>query len=306
MPLSGVAYPIARGDYRASIAGVGGGLRALSFGQRPLVHDYPPDELRPAMSGALLVPWPNRIADARYSFAGEHHELIVNEPATRTASHGLLAWHDFVPIEQTASSVVLGAVLAPQPGYPWRLRAEATYALEDDGLHQWLTVTNESGSAAPVGLGSHPYLVAGPPVDGAVAGWTLTLPADEVLLTDERSLPTRLVPVSAAAGGAYDFRAGRHIASTAVNHAFTALRRSAGGLAAARLLSDDGTGVELAWDGDWVQVYTADEPSKGRRRYAVAIEPMTCPPDAFTSGVDVRVVQPGGSTTMTWVIRAVG
>ena len=306
VPLSGVAYALERGEYRASVASVGASLRTLTFGGRALVADYAPDVMRPAMSGAVLVPWPNRIADARYVFAGETHELTVNEAATRTASHGLVAWQEFAAAARTASSVVLHAVLAPQPGYPWRLSVEVAYALEEDGLHQSLTVTNESGSPAPVGLGSHPYLVAGPPVDDAVADWTLTLPADDVLLTDDRFLPTHLVPVTVAAGGAYDFREGKRLHSAAVNHAFTRLRRSADGLAHARLVRDDGAGVELAWDGDWVQVYTADEPSGGLRRYAVAIEPMTCPPDAFRSGVGLRVLAPGGSTTMRWVLQARG
>ena len=36
----------------------------------------------------------------------------------------------------------------------------------------------------------------------------------------------------------------------------------------------------------WVQVFTPGEfPGKGAR--AVAIEPMTCPPDALNSGIDL-------------------
>lgn len=305
-PLSGVAFELTSGDYSASIASVGASLRALSFGGRPLVADYPLAALRPAMSGALLAPWPNRIADARYDFAGEAHELVMNEPATRTASHGLIAWQEFVPMARTSSSIVLSAVVAAQPGYPWRLRVDASYALTGDGLQQSLTVRNESDAPAPVGLGAHPYLVAGVPAADAVAEWTLALPADEVLLTDHRSLPAGLVAVTEAQGGVYDFRGGRRIRSAVVNHAFTALRRSRDGLATARLTADDGAGVELTWDGAWVQVYTADEGVAGCRRRAVAVEPMTCPPDAFSSGLDVRVVAPGKTTALRWGLRAVG
>lgn len=268
--------------------------------------DYPRTALRPAMSGAVLAPWPNRIADARYVFAGVRHELAMNEPATRTASHGLVAWQEFVPVEQSPSAVVLSTVIAAQPGYPWRLCVAASYALTADGLHQSLTVRNESDSPAPVGLGAHPYLVAGRAADDAVDEWTLTLPADEILLTDDRSLPVGLAPVTDALGGACDFRGGRRIGSTAVNHAFTGLRRTPEGRAMARLVSDGGVGVELGWNGDWVQVYTADESGGSRRRHAVAVEPMTCPPDAFTSGVDVRVVPPGEQTRLEWSLQAVG
>ena len=35
---------------------------------------------------------------------------------------------------------------------------------------------------------------------------------------------------------------------------------------------------------------------------ALAIEPMTCPPDAFNSGVDLDVIEPGESLVASWDI----
>ena len=53
----------------------------------------------------------------------------------------------------------------------------------------------------------------------------------------------------------------------------------------------------------YVMVYTGDtlEPA-GRRRRGVAIEPMTCPPNAFRSGIDVIELEPGGSWRGRWGI----
>ena len=50
-------------------------------------------------------------------------------------------------------------------------------------------------------------------------------------------------------------------------------------------------------------VYTGDtlEPAS-RRRHGVAIEPMTCPPNAFRTGVDVIELEPGGSWRGRWGI----
>jgi aldose 1-epimerase len=44
----------------------------------------------------------------------------------------------------------------------------------------------------------------------------------------------------------------------------------------------------------YVQVYTADAvPDAARRRRSIAIEPMTCAPDAFNSGAGLLVLEPG-------------
>jgi aldose 1-epimerase len=54
----------------------------------------------------------------------------------------------------------------------------------------------------------------------------------------------------------------------------------------------------------WLQVFTGDPLGPDRRRKAVAIEPMTCPPNAFVSGHDLLVLEPGDTITHTWGIRA--
>ena len=65
--------------------------------------------------------------------------------------------------------------------------------------------------------------------------------------------------------------------------------------------------VTMRWDAacPWVQVHTADQPDPQRSRLGLAVEPMTCPPDAFNSGTDLIVLQPGESTTAGWTIAAV-
>jgi aldose 1-epimerase len=52
-----------------------------------------------------------------------------------------------------------------------------------------------------------------------------------------------------------------------------------------------------------VQVYTGDKLEKGRRRTAVAVEPMTCPPDALRSGKDIVVLEPGQHWAGSWRLR---
>jgi aldose 1-epimerase len=53
----------------------------------------------------------------------------------------------------------------------------------------------------------------------------------------------------------------------------------------------------------FVMVYTPDAlPEAARRRRSLAVEPMTCAPNAFRSGDGLIVLQPGESTSAAWGI----
>ncbi|MFB4350731.1 aldose 1-epimerase family protein [Microbacterium sp. CR_7] len=305
-PRSGIQVDLSAGLYRASIASVGATVRMLQHDGVDLIVPFAADELRPAMRGALLAPWPNRIRDGEYAFGGDVHRLVQNEPETRTSAHGLVAWTDFAVVERNADRAVLSAVVAAQPGYPWRLRIDVEFRLGVDGLAQEVTATNESDSPAPLGLGGHPYLTAGTQGEGAIDVLTFELDADRVLLvTEDRMLPDRLIAVDDA--GSRDFRRPRRIRDTVLNNAFTGLSRR-DGRARARLTDDEGRGTEVEWDErcPWVQVYTADHGVGDDHRIGLAVEPTTCPPDAFRSGQDLLVVPPGRAVGAGWVIRSVG
>ncbi len=305
---SGEQHRIQRGPYRAEIAGTGATLRSLRYRDRDLIVPFVADQLRPAMRGALLVPWPNRTADGRYTFGGVQHQLPVNEVETSNAAHGLVAWRDFAATHVGPDTVRLRCELEPQPGYPWRLRVEVAFDLAEDGLRQEAVVTNLSRSEAPVGIGGHPYLLAGPAGPEAIDAWRLELPADSILrVSKRRMLPRGLEAVEVHEAGERDFRTPRPIGATAINHAYTHLRRDGSGIARVRVTTEAGVGAELAWDerAPWVQVYTADASSGREHRHGVAVEPMTCPPDALNSGQDLLTVPPGGTVSAGWRLSAV-
>ncbi|WP_341947543.1 aldose 1-epimerase family protein [Microbacterium sp. LWH11-1.2] len=307
VPLSGNAFVLRSGPYEARIASVGATVRSLRCDGVDLIVPFGADEIRPSMRGALLAPWPNRIADGAYEFDGVVHRLVQNEPETRTAAHGLIAWTDFTATTVASDHLVLTGMIAAQPGYPWRVRIDAEFRLGPDGLTQEVTASNESATAAPVGLGGHPYLVVGSPRERGIDDLTLQLDAREILLVSpDRMLPDRSVPVSDPLAGERDFREPRRIGSTALNHAFTDLARR-NGRARARLLDDAGAGVEVEWDDrcPWAQIYTTDHGDGEEFRSGVAIEPMTCPPDAFNSRRDLLIVEAGESVGAGWMIRRV-
>lgn len=301
IPLTGSQYEIAAGDYRAAVTELGAGLRELTHAGRPLITGYLPDELPPGASGQLLAPWPNRVDHGRYTFAGKEHRLDLSEPEQDNAIHGLTRWENWAPLRQLDDRIVLASTLLGRPGYPFCLKLEAEYRLDPaSGLEVTITARNEGSGPAPYGTGSHPYLTAHAP---RVDDCSLTLPAGQWLPAGARAIPSG--PAEDVAGGPLDFREQRRIGGTSIDHAFTALDRDDAGKAWARL-SADTVRVSL-WAGQgyrWLQVFTGDTLPPERRRRAVAIEPMTCPPNALVTGHDLLVLDPGGSVSHSWGIVA--
>ena len=309
-PASGTQHALRAGDYEAVIASVGATLRSLTHRGRDLVVPFDADEVRPAHRGATLAPWPNRIVDGTYSFGGREFQLALTEPARSHALHGLATWLDFEAIDKGPDHVTLAAVVQPQTAYPWRIIVTTRFELGPDGLTQSVTARNESTEPAPWGTGPHPYLVAG---EGRVDDWTLELPAEQVLaVTPDRLIPTELVAVDADDPERFDFRTARRIGTAEIDHAYTGIVRDADGFATVRLTDADGTGVSMSWDSacPWVQVHTADKPEPAQSRLGLAVEPMTCAPDAFNApryayDAGLIVIEPEASATASWRIAAI-
>jgi aldose 1-epimerase len=301
---SGEQYQITGGGYRAVVTECGGGLRLLEYDGQPLVDGYAEDQQATSGRGQLLLPWPNRLADGRYTFDGRELQLGLSEPARHNASHGLTRWTSWTLEEQTEHSVSLVYRLMAQTGYPWTLDLQVLYDLSADGLTVTVTATNLSDAPAPYAQGAHPYLTVG--ADG-VDGWELTVPASTRLLTDDRKIPTHREDVT---GTPYDFRSPRPIKDTQLDHAFTDLDREPDGRVDVVLHNPETSrGVVLWMDRAhrWVQLYTGDDLGAQARR-SVAVEPMTAPPNAFASGEDLVVLATAGSSgdthSSSWGIRS--
>ncbi|MEU1882489.1 aldose 1-epimerase family protein [Streptosporangium sp. NPDC020072] len=281
------------GDMYAEISQFAAAVRVLRHDGRDLVADWPPEGPVPFYSGTLLAPWPNRVGGARYTFGGVTHRLAANEESRGNALHGLVADVRWSPVEIGPAHVRLAHTVTPVPGYPFALALRVLHHLTSGGLTTTLTAENTGEHAAPYGCAPHPWLLA-----GEDAGeYELLVPADRVLLPDERMLPASLEDVS---GTPYDFREPRRLGGTVVDHTFTGLRPGADGLTRVRVRGPEG-GVEVSWRASvlpWAQVCGGT----GSGYRGLAVEPMTCPPDAFNSGTDLIVLQPGETTETSWTI----
>lgn len=302
VPLSGQQYPIRYGDYSATIASIGASLRRLTYQGRNLVVPFDENEVRPGYRGAVLAPWPNRVVDGSYTFDGVDYQLPITEPSRFHALHGLVCWTDWTLEARSDSAVTLRTVIVPSDGYPHRIDVLVSYSLGAEGLTSTVTAENFGASTAPYGTGPHPYLVAGP---GTVDEWTLEFAAASYLtVTPDRLSPVAVAPVETTPE--FDFRQPRLIGDTFIDHAFTAIERDGADPATVTVTSPVGTGVRMSFGAElpWLQVHTADRPAPERSRIGLAVEPMTCPPDAFSTGEDLVLLAAGASHSATWTIAA--
>ncbi|MGJ6122384.1 aldose 1-epimerase family protein [Mycolicibacterium sp. Y3] len=295
----GLEYELSDGRVRAVLTGVGAAIRELAVDGVDLTPGYRPDVLRPFYSGTVLMPWPNRVRDGRWTHRGVTQYLDITEPRRANALHGLLCFTEYRLLEHTDSCAVLGAQVFPQHGYPFQLDTRVRYALVDDGLHVTHTVANTGPETAPVGIGTHPFLCIG---DVPTAALTLTVAADDHIDVDDRLNPVGVSPVR---GGYWDLRGGRLVADLDLDDAWTGLHMSDGG-STHTLSAPDGRTVSLWADEQfgYLQVFTT-------RRYpvgdgfstAIAVEPMTAPADALNSGAGLRWLEPGQDWSASWSIR---
>ena len=305
------------GQYCAQISPFGGGLWSLTCADKPLVvtPPVPPEGLSqvspvPFAAGCLLAPWPNRVDGGNFTFQGETYHLEINEPDRNNAIHGFVRerpWGLDSETSDNPAAVSLTLEMEPQPGWPWRLKYVMNWSVDaTQGLRGELRVSNLNAAPCPFGFGWHPYLSAG---GAGLDECTLSVSVgDNLVLDSTRNLPTGLErPADTVLGQA------RPVALRGLwlDHAFRAQPEPDGYVRAA-LCRADGSGTELSagpWC-RWLQIYTADPSHQqafpgvddGR---ALAVEPMTCPPNALSHNQDVLVLEPGELRSFIFGLRAI-
>jgi aldose 1-epimerase len=306
---TGQQFELSLGTARAVITQVAASIREFSIDGQQLTEPYGADVRPPFGTGIVLVPWPNRIEDGIWIHDGEEQLLDLTEPELHNALHGLLRDRPYDLVSQTAGSVTLAATVFPTRGYLFELDTTVRYELLPNELRVTHVIRNAGLEAAPVAVGTHPFFRIG---DIPTEELTLTVPAGTRFETDARLNPVSGGPVdgSPVAGTRFDLRAGRRIADLDLDDAFGDVQVE-GGEIRSRLTAPDGRWVEL-WQQPqfpYIQVFTTRiYPRDGGAptSTAVAVEPMTAPPNAFNSGTGLRWLQPGETWSLSWGIRYSG
>ena len=307
---TGHAFVLERGEVRAEIGSVAAVLRSLTVRGADLTLPVPDDRAPAMCNGIILSPWPNRVRAGRWVLDGKPQQLDITEPARGGALHGLLQFADYEVTEQTPDAVTLAATIYPQHGWPFLLETWVRYELEWDGLAVTHGARNLSAARALYATGSHPYLKVG---DAPIADLELTVPASTYFAVDERLDPTAEVDV---AGTLYDVRSPHRVGDLTFDTAFGGVEHAevANGRGdVAWLTAPDGSRTTLWQSTDWgyVQVFTthlmpAPTGAPDAVIDAIAIEPMTAPPDALNSGQGLIWIEPGGTWEGSWGLRYSG
>jgi aldose 1-epimerase len=298
--LTGEQFVLERGEVRAIVSQVGAALRTLQVAGTHVTEPHPETTTPPFGNGTVLVPWPNRVREGKWALDGIDQQLALTEPARGNALHGLLRYAPYSLIDRSAASVTLGATIYPQAGWPFLLETTVTYELTDDGLRVTHSASNPGEREAPFAVGTHPFFRVG---DARAEDVVITALADSVITVDELLNPTGDVP--SVEGTRFDLRHGRRLGATILDTAFADLHAVDG--ATAWLEAADGRRVSLLQDPaewPWMQVFTTRLwPRHDGRGLAVAIEPMTAPPNALVSGIGLNWIAPGASWSGSWGVR---
>jgi len=305
----GPQYLLENDGVRLEVAALAAALRSLSVDGVQLTEPYGRETVAPMGCGMVLAPWPNRVRDAVWQWEGETQLLDVTEPKLHNASHGLLRNTGYALVQRAPTSLTLGALIAPQHGWPFLLDTRVSYELDADGVTVTHEVTNLSERTAPWAVGAHPYFRVG---DVPSEELTVTLTGATRLELDERSNPVGVHPVDDG-DGSYDLRDGRPARGLTLNTGYGELANRDGRADVAWLTAPDGSCTTLWADAafGWIQAYTPSDfpresadgdhgPGVG---LAIALEPMTAPPNALNSGIDLIRLEPGASWAGSWGVR---
>jgi len=256
--------------------------------------------------GDVLIPFPGRIAQGRYEFDGQTHQLVKNDAEGPSAIHGFVRsvfWDASTQSDRVCFSTAIKET--DHPGYPFALEMSVTYRLDRRGMSVDTRITNSGSRTAPVAAGFHPYFTVG---SDLIDIDVLHVPFSKYLEFGEYFLPTgRVLDV---AGSPIDFRTPRVIGDVPINTCYLNPRRDSDGLARVRLSSQAGQKSVVVWldNGfDYVVLYSGEALDEQDRRRSLAIEAMTCASDAFNHpDWGLLSLAPGQTFSASWGVDVSG
>jgi aldose 1-epimerase len=213
-----------------------------------------------------LVPYSNRIRDARFAWRGRTIELARDHLSGDHAIHGHGWRRPWKVVSADAACAVLAQRHLPDGFWPFAYHARQEFALTADGLALTMSIENIGDEPMPAGLGHHPYFRRAPDT-------RLRVGLDAMWEGDAACFPRRRVAVPAE----YDFKIARPVDPIDLDAVFVGWSRPA------RIeWPDAGLALEIAADAlyDRLIVFIP----AGRDVFAV--EPVSHDTDAVNRATD--------------------
>lgn len=272
------------------LANYGAALNAYRHEKMNFIDGYKHSEeiVNQQYKGVLLAPFPNRVAEAKYHFQDQEFSLAINRPKEALALHGLLYNGAFKVLESGANTCSLQySYQGLAQGYPFPFDLFISYQLEGNGILTISTTTKNIGTdTMPFGLGWHPYFSMNQRIDEL----QLSFPESKQLLLDDRKIPT---------GERVTFLSDTALLDL-VNHDFDDCFLMLGkGMNYFELIGKKySLLVSAAADFPYFQLYTPKD------RSSIAIEPMTCAPNAFNNEMGLILIPSGAYHKASFQIQA--
>jgi aldose 1-epimerase len=301
---------LSHGRQRAIVSPWGAALRRYflmeSAGvETDIVWGYAGGSHKKGGQGDVLIPFPGRIKEGRYSFDGSSYQLERNDKEGPNAIHGFVRNMPWTTRQQQSDCVDFEVALDAKDyavrGYPFSLNVKVTYGLQAAGLSCEFAISNDGANPAPVGVGFHPYFTVG---TAGIDEAEVRIPACGYLEFDDRLAPTGRI--LSAAKGEWDYRQFRAIGSRRFNHCYMELDRDPDGSCTVSLRNPhNGHTIDIVMDRSFsaLVIYSGDAIADAPRR-ALAIEPMTCASDAFNHPEwGLKRLEPGSSFGGRFAVR---
>lgn len=226
----------------------------------------------------FLIPFPNRVRNGKFSFEGRGYQLPLNKPLENNAIHGFI-WNRKFAMEETEGSVILSHDFKGDfPGFPFSFLTRIQYDLSASKCAVKISVSNTGEIAMPLGIGWHPYFR----LQKQINELYLQLPACKHLVADGRMIPTGRKNAFSA------FQNQQLIGNKTFDDAFEFMGKQN---FYETCLTDKASGRTIIVEQDagfkYLQAYTPPD------RNSIALEPMTCPANAFNSGEGLIKLLPG-------------
>lgn len=292
------------GEYATILPFLGGSVNELVLNNKGklvnIIDGYSSIEdvnqnLGSTFKSSNLFPYPNRIADAAYDFEGEMYRLPMNFPDENNAIHGLVFDKEFDVIQEENGALACQLILryisdGTSEGYPFKFLLEISYRwTEENGFECTTKISNLSDSSIPIGHGWHPYFKAG---SESINSLSLQFPATEVLEVDDRNIPTGK---SFSYSG---FNSLKAVADSQLDHCFRL--DSTKEKAEILIVNDENKLAYKIWQTTGIHKYNFLQVYTPPSRTSIAIEPMTCAPNAFNNEDGLIILAPGERISVLW------
>lgn len=237
--------------------------------------------------GDFLAPFPNRVSGGTYSFQGKEYQLVKNEEARGHALHGFVMKKRFELASQEENEDYTKATFTTTinddefQGYPFRIEVRIAFILTHDELLIEMSGKNMSECDAPFGIGWHPYFTVNKKIDDCF----LQIPATSILETDSMK---ELIPTGKHLSNDFGSNS-RLIKDVKFDTCFVDL------VGQTTIFEN----IEIFMDENmkYLQIYTPEN------RQSIAIEPMSCAPDAFNNQWGLKILNPQKEISYSFGVR---